>query len=123
MATTPTDISAADAPRPLSELSRRALAFYRENLQISLEPEQEGKGIAIHPDTSDYVVAETPTHASRAMRLRHPAGSFVSMRIGPSPDYALISRMGFAKGAKMQIQTENLADVSMGYHIDETAYF
>ena len=77
--------------RPLSELSRRALAFYRENLQSSLEP--EGKGIATHPDTGDYVVAETPTHASRAMRLRHPAGSYVTMQIGPSPDYALISRL------------------------------
>ena len=93
MAITPADISAANQPRPLSELSRRALTFYRENLQSVLEPEQEGKGIAIHPDTGDYVVAETPTHASRAMRLRHPAGSYVTMRIGPSPDYALISRL------------------------------
>jgi hypothetical protein len=79
--------------KPLSELSQRALAYYKENLQDFLEPREEGKGIAIHPDSGDYVVAETPTHASRAMRLKHPAGSFVTMRIGPSPDYALASRI------------------------------
>ncbi len=80
-------------PKPLSELSQRALAFYKANLRDALEPMAEGKGIAIHPDSGDYVVAETPTHASRAMRSRHPAGSFVTMRIGPSPDYALAARL------------------------------
>lgn len=77
----------------LSELSRRALDFYRDNLRDVLESAEEGKGIAIHPDTGDYIVAETPTHASRAMRLRHPAWSYVTMRIGPSPDYALAARI------------------------------
>jgi len=83
----------SEEPNQLSELSQRALAFYRENLRDALEPAEEGKGIAIHPDTGDYLVAETPTHASRAMRGRHPVGSYVTMRIGPSPDYALAARM------------------------------
>lgn len=83
----------SEEPSQLSELSQRALAFYRKNLRDALEPAEEGKGIAIHPDLGDYLVAETPTHASRAMRLRHPVGSYVTMRIGPSPDYALAARM------------------------------
>lgn len=82
-----------DKPSHLSELAQRALALYRENLRDVLEPAEEGKGIAIHPDSGDYLVAETPTHASRAMRLRHPVGSYVTMRIGPSPDYALAARI------------------------------
>ncbi len=83
----------AEVPSNLSELSQRALTFYRENLRDVLEPAEEGKGIAIHPDSGDYLVAQTPTHANRAMRLRHPAGSYVTMRIGPSPDYALAARI------------------------------
>ena len=82
-----------EEPNQLSELSQRALAFYRKNLRDVLEPAEEGKGIAIHPDTGDYLVAATPTHASRAMRLRHPVGSYVTMRIGPSPDFALAARI------------------------------
>ena len=82
-----------EEPNQLSELSQRALAFYRKNLQDVLEPAEEGKGIAIHPDSGDYLVAETPTHASRAMRERHPVESYVTMRIGPSPDYALAARI------------------------------
>ena len=93
MAASQAEALSANEPRPLSELSRRALAYYRESLQPILEPEHEGEGIAIHPDTGDYVVAETPTHASREMRSRHPADSFFTLRIGPSPDYSLISRL------------------------------
>ena len=83
----------SEEPNRLSELSQRALDFYRENLRDVLEPAEEGKGIAIHPGTGDYLVAETPIHASRAMRGRHPVGSYVTMRIGPSPDYALAARI------------------------------
>jgi len=93
MNTNKNDAALTDKTSPLSELSRRALDLYRENLRDVLEPSEEGKGIAIHPDTGDYVVADTPTHASRAMRLRHPVGSYVTMRIGPSPDYALAARI------------------------------
>lgn len=69
-------------PRPLSDVTQRALAFYRENLQTKLEPEQVGRGLAIHPDSGDYVVADTPTHAGHAMRARHPEGGTVTFRIG-----------------------------------------
>ena len=77
----------------LDELSRRALAFYREKLAAELEPAQEGKGLAIHPDSGDYLVADNPTYAGHAMRTRHPEGGFVTLRVGLKPDYALLARM------------------------------
>jgi len=81
-------------PRPLSEVTLRALAFYRETLQAQLEPEQVGRGLAIHPDSGDYLVADTPTHAGHAMRVRHPEGGTVTLRIGLLPDHALLARLG-----------------------------
>lgn len=81
-------------PRPLSEISLRALTFYQERLKAELEPEQTGRGLAIHPDSGDYLVADTPTHAGHAMRKRHPEGGTVTLRIGLHPDYALLSRIG-----------------------------
>ena len=80
-------------PRPLSDVTVRALELYRERLQAELEPAQIGRGIAIHPDSGDYLVADTPTHAGHAMRLRHPEGGTVTLRIGLRPDYALMSRL------------------------------
>jgi hypothetical protein len=81
-------------PRPLSEVTRRALAFYRETLQAELEPEQVGRGLAIHPDSGDYLVADTPAHAGHAMRVRYPEGGTVTLRIGLLPDHALLARLG-----------------------------
>jgi len=83
------DIDAEDR----SELGERALAFYKNTLKAKLEPEHDGKGIAIHPDSGEYVLGATPTHASREMWKRHPEGRFISMRIGPTPDYALAGRI------------------------------
>lgn len=77
----------------LDELSRRALALYRETLAAALELEHSGKGLAIHPDSGDYLVADNPTYAGHAMRKQHPEGGFVTMRIGLKPDYALLARM------------------------------
>jgi hypothetical protein len=81
-------------PRPLSDVTQRALAFYREKLQAELEAAQTGRGLAIHPDSGDYLVADTPTHAGHAMRLRHPEGGTVTLRIGLLPDHALLARLG-----------------------------
>ncbi len=83
----------AEKASSLSPLSQRTLKLCQDTLKGKLEPSEEGKGIAIHPDSGDYVAAQNPTYASRAMRLRHPADSFITMRIGPSPDYALAVRV------------------------------
>jgi hypothetical protein len=76
----------------LDELSLRALAFYRETLAAELEPEQDGKGLAIHPDSGDYLVADNPTLAGRLMDQRHSEG-VVTLRIGLKPEYALAARL------------------------------
>ena len=80
-------------PRPLSEVTVRALTLYHETLQTQLEPEQVGRGLAIHPDSGDYLVADTPTHAGHAMRVRHPEGGTVTLRIGLLPEYDLLARL------------------------------
>ena len=81
-------------PRPLSDVTLRAMTLYYETLQAQLEPEQTGRGLAIHPDSGDYLVADTPTHAGHAMRKRHPEGGTVTLQIGLKPDYALLARIG-----------------------------
>lgn len=81
-------------PRPLSDVTVRAMTLYYETLRAELEPEQTGRGLAIHPDSGDYLVADTPTHAGHAMRVRHPEGGTVTLRIGLPPDYAVLSRLG-----------------------------
>ena len=82
-----------DYPRPLSDVTVRAMTLYYEKLQAELEPEQIGRGLAIHPDSGDYLVADTPTHAGHAMRSRHPEGGTVTLRIGLKPDHALLARI------------------------------
>lgn len=79
-------------PRPLSDVAVRAMTFYYEKLQAELEPEQIGRGLAIRPESGDYLVADTPTHAGHAMRKRHPEGGTVTLRIGLEPDHALLAR-------------------------------
>lgn len=81
-------------PRPLSDMTARAMALYDEKLQAELEPEQIGRGLAIHLESGDYLVADTPTHAGHAMRRLHPEGGTVTLRIGLRPDHALLARIG-----------------------------
>jgi hypothetical protein len=76
----------------LSDLSRRALAIYEERLKAVLEPEQNGKGLAIEPDSGDYEVAMNSTLAGRTLRRRHPGKLVVTMKVGLAPDYALAAR-------------------------------
>ncbi len=83
-----------DYPRSLSNVTMRAMTLYYERLREELEPEQIGRGLAIHPDSGDYLVADTPTHAGHAMRKRHPEGGTVTLRIGLKPDPALLARIG-----------------------------
>lgn len=73
----------------LSSLTRAALEIYERELRDKLEPEQNGKGIAIHPESGDYLVARSPTEAGLVMRTRHKGGT-VTMRIGPPTDADLI---------------------------------
>lgn len=77
----------------LSDLSRRALEIYQENLRELLEPGHEGEGLAIHPASGDYALDNTPTRAGRKLRAQHPEGGIVTLRVGLGPNYALAARI------------------------------
>ena len=77
----------------LSDLSRRGLAIYDERLRATLEPEQNGRYVAIHVPTGDYAVGSSSGEAMREMLKRRPAdGQLVIRRIGPEPDYGMAAR-------------------------------
>jgi hypothetical protein len=82
----------------LSDISRQALAFYDERLRHDLEPDQIGKGIAIHPATGDYEVAANPTVACHALRVKHPEGGLVTFRICLTPEPGLAARLMGSEG-------------------------
>jgi hypothetical protein len=82
-------VSTPDVPpvdgglQELSEESKRAFAFYEERLKPTLEPQNNGKAIAIHPDSGDYALGDTTGDALRALLPKHPEGGMVLFRIGP----------------------------------------
>jgi hypothetical protein len=78
-----------------SELAQRARALYESRLKAILEPEQNGRAVAIHVDSGDYVVADTHTAAGKVMDNLHPDGFFVTMTIGPvtAADFAVAQRI------------------------------
>lgn len=66
-----------------SEIDRRGLELYDSRLKSLLEPEQNGKAVAIHLDSEDYIVHENWARATRLLRERHPNGSIFTLFIGP----------------------------------------
>ena len=88
------DLRQDETPGPeLSELSRRGLAFYEEKLRAVLEPEHNGKVVAIHVDSGDYEVAGNSPEALRAMHARHPDSPVVIRAVGPEFRHGLVARM------------------------------
>jgi hypothetical protein len=75
--------AASAGGQELSEESKRAFAFYEERLKPTLEPQNNGKAIAIHPDSGDYALGDTTGDAMRALLPRHPEGGMVIFRVGP----------------------------------------
>lgn len=51
----------------LSPLAEQARTLYSKKLKVLLEPEQNGKAVAIHVDSEDYAVADTHSEAARAL--------------------------------------------------------
>jgi hypothetical protein len=76
----------------LDERSKKGLAIYDEQLKPLLEPVQNGKGIAIHPESGDHEVGKTPFLAARALRQRHPGEQVAMFKIGLEPDHAMTAR-------------------------------
>lgn len=79
----------------LSEAAQKGLTLYQEKLKTLLEPEQNGRAVALHVDTGEYVIADTLSEARREMRRRYPnpAGRILSRTIGPEISDALLQRL------------------------------
>ena len=79
--------------RAREDTSRRGRAIYQNKLKAQLEPKYNNQFIAIHPDSEDYIVANSTGNAMRAMRKIHPVGRLLLMKIGPEPEYGLAARI------------------------------
>ncbi len=67
----------------LDDVTRQGLAIYDTRLRAILEPEHNGKVVAIHVDSGDYAVARNSPLARRALRARYPEGMILTTDIGP----------------------------------------
>lgn len=74
-------------------LTQRGLAIYEDQLKPVLEPEFDGKYVAIHVDTGDYEVADSSGDAMRAMRKRRREGRLLMRRIGNETEWGLAARL------------------------------
>lgn len=66
----------------LDAISQKGQEWY-VSLKPELEPYHNGKTVAIHLDTGDYVVGDNSPDAMRLLRIRHPTGLMTSLPIGP----------------------------------------
>ena len=82
-------------PDSLSDAARLGLTYYDEHLKTVLEPSQNGRAIALHVDTKEYVVADTLAQARREMHERYPnpEGRILSRTIGPGMNEPLVRRI------------------------------
>lgn len=76
-----------------AEVARRGMEIYERKLRALLEPEQNGRAVAIHPDSGEYVVADTLPEARRLLRERHPDGMTTSRTIGAAADEDTLRRL------------------------------
>ena len=86
----PSEVTQTDA---LEELTRRGLAIYDTKLKAKLEPDFDGRFVAIEPDTEAYAVADSSGNAMRAMHKTHPMKPVLLMKIGPEPETELAIRI------------------------------
>ena len=66
----------------ISERVRTAYKIYDERLRSLLEPDHLGKVVAIHVDTGDYYLGNTPREACANGRRAHPGAVFVCRPVG-----------------------------------------
>lgn len=65
-----------------SELTRRGIEFYDENLKHLLEPGHNGAFVAIEPYSGRYFVHESETQALLDARAAMPERKFYLARVG-----------------------------------------
>ncbi len=80
-------------PEPVTNtLDQHALDLYDNRLKPLLEPGENGRFVAIHPETDSYATGASAKEATRRLRETHPTGRVASLRIGSEPEYALAAR-------------------------------
>lgn len=78
----------------LQDLAGRGQAIYGGQLRTRLEPEYDGRFVAIHVDSGDYAVAHSSAQATRDLQKRRPLdGRLYVRRIGPGPEWGLAARL------------------------------
>ncbi len=71
------------------EIGRRAKAVYEARIRAEVEPQFDGKIVAIDVDSGDYEIDDTILAATRRLKERRPAGTFFALRVGFEAAYAL----------------------------------
>lgn len=72
----------SDTAETEDELVRRARQLYDQQLRVLLEPNQQGRYVAIEPDTGRYFLGDTGTAALVDAHTSMPKHSFYLARIG-----------------------------------------
>ncbi len=83
----------------VSQAAQRGRAIYETKLKAILEPAENNRFVAIHPDSGEYMVANSTGEALRRMRGVQPQGRLYFTKIGPEPEYGLSARILMAEMA------------------------
>ena len=79
-----------------ADATERGRAMY-DRLQPQLEPLQDGKAVAIHLNSGEYIIADTLPEARRRMYRQRPDGMLYSRTIGIERDERTLGRVRGAK--------------------------
>ena len=87
----------------LAAFGERGRVLYDEKIKPLVEPEQNGKHIAVHLDTGDYALAANSPDALRVLRQRRPDGIVMTTIVGPDQmDQLAYRMMGMARSSAGQ---------------------
>ena len=83
----------------LAQAAQCGRTIYENRLKAILEPAENNRFVAIHPDSGEYTVANSTGEALRLMRGIQPQGLLYFTKIGPEPEYGLSARILMAEMA------------------------
>lgn len=75
----------------LDQLARAGQRFYDERLRVLLEPEHDGRFVAIDPDAELYAVSDEPIGAHEQLAREGSEGLHVLLRVGHPATYEMYS--------------------------------
>lgn len=81
------------------EVARRAKDLYERRIREEVEPEHEGRFLAVDVESGDYEVAEEALRATVGLRERKPGAVLYLMRIGRPAAFRLGGRNPTARRA------------------------